>query len=192
MEKAQPEESDWRPMIALTIIVAVVLIASSATVVNPRAGGPGNWKVGDFVEWTYSQPYPNAPTLKGLLVLRSVNETMVTVNITITSSLNIGPDMKPIPYYNELAIPKNYTATFFGIQVDYPQYLGYRVNWTGKETLYTKWGPRSCDRYQITLTIGEEVIKSYMWTWNGWTIKDASPGVVHLLTDTNLPQIIDP
>ena len=104
----------------------------------------GRW--GTSVEWTLFEPDSNTTTIR--CVVKSVNSTMVTVNITVTSSRNIGPDLKPVPDYEEFTVSKNLTAELIEAYNISPG----NFTWIGKETLYTKWGPRSCDRYQAMFT----------------------------------------
>jgi hypothetical protein len=101
MEKAQPEKSDWRPMIALTIIVAVILIAAAMTAVNPRGGG-GTYipKGGDFVEYATTDGVHNH-TFRWTVI--DVTDTTMTVNTSATIEGFGGQS------YSVMTFPKNQT-----------------------------------------------------------------------------------
>jgi hypothetical protein len=184
MEKAQPEESDSRPIIALTIIVAIILIAATTTAINPR-GGVETWipQVGDFVEWATTNG-EHILTYRWTVV--HVSDTTMRVNTSVTV---VGDGTS----YLGMTFPKNQT---FGMNFnpDHPP-PGYTITKVGTENLTTKWGPRSCDHYHVTISAQNSTSTEDWWIMNGVILEstEKSQGRTYMetLTDTNISMIIN-
>jgi hypothetical protein len=162
------------------IVIVVVVIVAGAIMLLGQNGKVYTPKVGDFLEYSYSDHFESRN------LTNTVNVTYEILGVNATSfyykaTLDTGYSY----YYNST---KN--ATFFDWDLSY--YKSWNITFLDQESINTKWGAVSTDHYNVTTDFGE---------WGDWWIRNdfvmkyvmvSSGGDMTntcVLIDTNISQV---
>jgi len=176
-------------IIIAVAVVAVVVVAVLALVLMGGLGGGGssiNWKVNDYVEYTYETTIGgNAYRIVMEEKVNSLSSTQIEMKITTTTYLNGVAQGAPSVTYQTM---DKASALGGDVNVNDPP-VGVTIVKMSSETVSTKWGGRLCDHYQVT----EQGYTGEFWIYKGVVLKmDLNIGgapATFVLSNTNLSAV---
>lgn len=186
-------------VIGAAIVVVIIVIIATILVVYPsllsgRGGGSGDWRAGYYVEWNmdYGSDRYCASGYSWIerWTVESVNETSLTVDVSTLEPWYGAPGA---PFYvNNTHHLTNDMSTYLDMKFDAAHLPSYQTAvYVGNETISTKWGPISCEHYNVTTSLTYTSWQQF-YVWNGVLVKWIGPDRTIFLTDANVPWFPSP
>lgn len=183
-------------IVVIIIVLIAVIIATYPSLLSGSGGGgggSGDWRSGYYAEWNDDYDgghyFASGYNWTERWTVTSVNETTVTINITTLEAWKVGPAGAPVYAYMGIHLVKNMSSLLTFDIAHLPSYQ--TAVYVGNETISTKWGPISCEHYNVTNSLTVTWWAQY-YTWNGVVIKAIHPDRTIFLTDGNVPWFPSP
>ena len=181
-------------VVVIIAIVAAILVAYPSLLRGGGGGGSGNWRAGYYVEWDMNYGtdlyYASGYNWTERWTVTSVNETTITVEVR-TLQPWYGEPGSPFYVYATHHLTQD-MSTFVNMKFDAAHLPSYQTAaFVGNETVSTKWGPITCEHYNVTTSLTSTSWQQF-YVWNGVLIKWISADRTIFLTDANVPWFPSP